>query len=148
MCCECWLVIIFNCPLLERIALGQTGEPSYQGGYAPWAPQTLLVTDCRIIEKGQFSFLKVRLCSRAAVSNLFYSRDGFVGDNFSMDQDGGWGVDDLGMMQAHRWWLSGKESACNAGDTGLILGREYPLEEERQPIPDSCWENSMERGAW
>ena len=47
-------------------------------------------------------------------------------DNFSMDQDGGWGVDDLGMMQAHHWWLSGQESACNAGDTGLILGREYP----------------------
>ena len=40
------------------------------------------------------------------------------------------GVDDFGMMQAHRWWLSGKESDCNAGDTGLILGREYPLEEE------------------
>ena len=40
------------------------------------------------------------------------------------------GADDFGMMQAHRWWLSGKESACNAGDMGLILGWEYPLEEE------------------
>ena len=32
-----------------------------------------------------------------------------------------------------RWWLSGKESAYNAGDagdTGLILGQEDPLEEE------------------
>ena len=31
------------------------------------------------------------------------------------------------------WWLSGKESAYNAGDvgdTGLILGQEDPLEEE------------------
>ena len=28
------------------------------------------------------------------------------------------------------WWLSGKESACNAGDTGLILGQEDALEEE------------------
>ena len=90
MCCECWLVIIFSCPLLWRIALGHTEEPSYQEGYAPWAPQTLLVTDCHVIEKGQFSFLRVRLCSRAAVSNLFYSRDGFAEDNFSMDQDGEW----------------------------------------------------------
>ena len=28
------------------------------------------------------------------------------------------------------WWLSGKESTCNAGDTGLILGWEDPLEKE------------------
>ena len=31
------------------------------------------------------------------------------------------------------WWLSGKESTYNAGDsrdTGLILGQEDPLEEE------------------
>ena len=30
-------------------------------------------------------------------------------------------------------WLSGKESACNAGDTGdvvLTMGQEYSLEEE------------------
>ena len=27
------------------------------------------------------------------------------------------------------WWLSGKESTCNAGDVGLILGvRNIPLE--------------------
>ena len=27
------------------------------------------------------------------------------------------------------WWLSRKESACNAGDPGLIPGRQDPLEE-------------------
>ena len=27
------------------------------------------------------------------------------------------------------WWPSGKESACNAGDLGLITGWEDPLEE-------------------
>ena len=27
------------------------------------------------------------------------------------------------------WWLSGKESACRAGDSVLIPGREDPLEE-------------------
>ena len=26
------------------------------------------------------------------------------------------------------WWLSGKESACSAGDTGSIPGQEDPLE--------------------
>ena len=33
------------------------------------------------------------------------------------------------------WWLSGKESACNAEDTGLIPGQEDLLEKEMQPIP-------------
>ena len=36
------------------------------------------------------------------------------------------------------WWLSGKESACNAGDTGQwvpSLGREDPLEEGMAPTP-------------
>ena len=28
------------------------------------------------------------------------------------------------------WWLSGKESACNAEDQGSILGWEDPLEKE------------------
>ena len=27
------------------------------------------------------------------------------------------------------WWLSGKDSPCNVGDTG-DMGQEYPLEEE------------------
>ena len=30
-------------------------------------------------------------------------------------------------MYSHRW-LGGKESACNTGDLGLILGQEDPLE--------------------
>ena len=28
------------------------------------------------------------------------------------------------------WWLSSKESACSAGDSGSILGWEDPLEKE------------------
>ena len=51
------------------------------------------------------------------------------------------------------WWLSGKESACNAGDAGSIPGSgrspgkgngcllQYCLEY-------SCLENPMDRGAW
>jgi len=42
-------------------------------------------------------------------------------------------------------WGSGKESACNAGDTGganLIPGL------GRSPLQCSCWENSMNRGDW
>ena len=45
--------------------------------------------------------------------------------------------------------LAGKESACNAGDLGLIprLGK-FPGEGNGDPIKYSCLENSMDRGAW
>ena len=43
----------------------------------------------------------------------------------------------------------GKESACSAGDPGLIsgLGR-YSAEGRGNPFQYSCLENSMDRGAW
>ena len=43
----------------------------------------------------------------------------------------------------------GKETACNAGDPGLIpgLGRS-PGEGNGNPLQYSCLENSMDRGAW
>ena len=43
----------------------------------------------------------------------------------------------------------GKESACNAGDTGLIpdLGRSSG-EENGYPVQCSFLENSMDRGTW
>ena len=43
----------------------------------------------------------------------------------------------------------GKESACNAGDQGLIprLGRSSE-EGSGYPLQYSCLENSMDRGAW
>ena len=45
--------------------------------------------------------------------------------------------------------LVGKESACNAGDLGLIpgLGR-LPGEGNGNPLRYSCLENLMDRGAW
>ena len=50
------------------------------------------------------------------------------------------------------WWLSGKESACNAGATGdmsLILGSGISLGEGNgNPLQHSCLENPMDRGAW
>ena len=43
----------------------------------------------------------------------------------------------------------GKESACNAGDTGLILGSGRPPEEgNSNSLQYSCLEKFMERGAW
>ena len=50
------------------------------------------------------------------------------------------------------WWLSGKESTCNAGDTrdtGSIpeLGRP-PGGEYGNPLQYSCPENPMEGGTW
>ena len=46
-------------------------------------------------------------------------------------------------------WLSGKESACNAGDMGLIpgLGR-FPGEGNSNPLQYSCLGNPMDSGAW
>ena len=50
------------------------------------------------------------------------------------------------------WWLRGKESACNAGDTGhtgSISGSGgSPGEENGYPLQYSCLENSMDREAW
>ena len=45
--------------------------------------------------------------------------------------------------------LDDKESACNAGDLGLILGLgRSPRGEHGNPLQYSCLENPMERGAW
>ena len=41
------------------------------------------------------------------------------------------------------WWLSGKESACNAGDTDLIPGSgRYPGEGNGNPLQYACLEKS------
>ena len=46
-------------------------------------------------------------------------------------------------------WLSGKESACQAGDVGLIPGSgRSPGEGNGNPLQYSCLENPMDRGAW
>ena len=50
------------------------------------------------------------------------------------------------------WWLSHKESACNAGAagaTGSIPGSgRSPGEGNGNPLQYSCLENPMDRGAW
>ena len=46
------------------------------------------------------------------------------------------------------WWLSGKESTCNAGDAGLIPGSERsPGEGDDNSLQYSCLGNPMDRGA-
>ena len=43
----------------------------------------------------------------------------------------------------------GKESACNAGDGGLIPGQgRYPGEGNGNPLQYSSLENSKDRGTW
>ena len=46
-------------------------------------------------------------------------------------------------------WLSGKESACKAGDPGSIpeTGRS-PGEGNGKPLQYSCVENPKDRGIW
>ena len=44
---------------------------------------------------------------------------------------------------------AGKESACNAGDPGLIPGSERsPGEGNGNPLQYSCLKNPMDRGIW
>ena len=47
------------------------------------------------------------------------------------------------------WWLSGKESTCNAGNTGLFpgLGR-FPGGGNGNPLQYCSLENPIDRGAW
>ena len=46
-------------------------------------------------------------------------------------------------------WLSGQESACRAGDAGLIPGSaRSPGERNGNPFQYSCLGNPMDRGAW
>ena len=43
----------------------------------------------------------------------------------------------------------GKESACNAGDLGLIPGSGSSHRERKgNQLQDSCLENCMDKGAW
>ena len=56
-----------------------------------------------------------------------------------------------GMMRSEGFPVGSdsKESACNAGNLGLILGsRGSPGGGNGCPLPSSCLENSMDRGAW
>ena len=47
------------------------------------------------------------------------------------------------------WWLSGKEFTCNVGDVGSVPGSgRSPGGGNGNPLQDSCWENSKDRGAW
>ena len=50
------------------------------------------------------------------------------------------------------WWLSGKESACIAGESGdagsIPVLRRSPGEWNGNPLQESFLENLMDRGAW
>ena len=49
----------------------------------------------------------------------------------------------------HPWWLSSKESSCNAGDAGLIPGSgRCPGGGNGNPFQYSCLDNPVDREAW
>ena len=56
---------------------------------------------------------------------------------------------DLGLLHCFPGGSDVKESACNAGDLGLIpgLGR-FPGEGKGNPLQYSCLGNPMDRGPW
>ena len=54
-----------------------------------------------------------------------------------------------GYMERLPRWLSGKESACNAGVAGLIPGSgRFPGGGHGNPLQHSCLENPMDREVW
>ena len=60
-----------------------------------------------------------------------------------------WWVDRVPNMLCVPGSSIGKESACSAGDPGFIPGSGRSLGEGNgNPLQYSCWENSMNRGAW
>ena len=73
-----------------------------------------------------------------SLSVFFAHISGFTFDLSPFDRD-------LGFLGSS----AGKESGCNAGDLGSIpgLGRS-PGEENSYLLQYSCWDNSMDRGAW
>ena len=55
----------------------------------------------------------------------------------------------LAFLLAFPHSLVGKESACSAGDLGLIPGSgRSPGEGNGNPLQYSCLENPIDRGAW
>ena len=58
----------------------------------------------------------------------------------------------LAKFEGFLWWFSGKEFACNAGDsgdTGSVPGLgTSPGGGSSNPLQYFCLENSMDRGAW
>ena len=68
--------------------------------------------------------------------------------------DGGaWWAAVYGVAQSRTrlsdWTEDGKESACNVGDLGSILGSgRSPGERNCNPLQYPCLENSMDRGVW
>ena len=52
-------------------------------------------------------------------------------------------------MKGFPRWLSGKESTCQAGDSGSLPGSgRSPGEGNGNPLQNACLENPMDRGAW
>ena len=52
-------------------------------------------------------------------------------------------------LEKQMWLLSGKESACNAGDPGLLLGSGRSLGGGHgNPLQHSCLEKPMDKGDW
>ena len=53
-----------------------------------------------------------------------------------------------GVWHGLLWWLSGEESACNAGDTVSFPVGKIPWGRKWHPLQYSCLENPMDRGTW
>ena len=60
-----------------------------------------------------------------------------------------WEIGIDGWPQCFSCGSDGKESACNAGDLGLIPGSgRFPGEGNGNPLQYPCLENFIDRGTW
>ena len=113
---------------MDRIAMEQRWRlcvGGKDGGYA-WTLQGGLslnnadlataTAECTICQQNEAGFLKEM--NQALAGYLITFHPGRVSDSPGTDACSDTNLHSLGLP----WWLSGKESTCNAGDLGLIPG--------------------------
>ena len=97
---------------------------------------------------------RFRILSRFIFGDLLEST---LGNNFCKKLEGsGWAGGKVeqkcsyirGRPQTIPWWLRQKESACNAGELGLIPGSVRSPGEGNGYLQYSCLGNPMDRQAW
>ena len=89
----------------------------------------------------------VRLLLRQFQDSLKKSIPGLL-QEMLYNINGAWRLFFLVIMSMLPWWLSSKQSACNAGDAGSITGSgKSPGEGKGNPLQYSCLENPMDKGA-
>ena len=135
----------------EMWTVGQRNQrwPSKGNQWGPlWKAERRLRAGRGVSARGPRRILS-RACGGRAVT-VFQAQEGW--SHCSEKEDGKWRRvwrDVRNPFIGLSSWLSGKESASQAGDAGSILGSgRSPGEGNGNPLQYSCLGKSMDRGAW